>query len=270
MNNIDPDIFSPNGFAEHFDMSSEQDSFLGATPLHAEIHDVDGFNSPLQSLTDNSTQLAAGEVATPDGITSDWNSPDNGSPKADFPTFEDIGGPSTSGDSTLGSDDHSISFGRSGDADLDRLLDEADQLRRDIHTDFQTAGGIDGAFERTTAHYSDFRQSIENMKSDIMNMDDDQLRRFANHQAGEARLFEAESHVKEVESDIHDFEMQRAAHQTEAQYRMEQDGYHQLHPYTHVGPHGDPNLFEKDGELFKLDDFGNRYRIDQSGNAYPI
>lgn len=165
-----------------------------------------------------------------------------------------------------------------GDSHLDNLLAEAQQGLTEYRAladqaRMQLGSGqylsIDDAIEHGGSQgLSDFLQQ----RLDWMDhATPEQLRQFEHQVNWEHETEMARAHQHDLLEERSDLAERFIKHQTEAQFQMEKDGYHQVNPWgPYQGQQGDPNLFEKDGHLFKLDDFGNRYWQSDAGDWHPM
>ncbi len=165
-----------------------------------------------------------------------------------------------------------------GDTDLNSLLNRANQAMGEFSTlaDQARMGlgpgqylSIDDAIAQGGSQgLSDFLQQ----RLDWMDhATPEQLRQF-EHQVNWGHETEiARAHEHDLLREQGDLAERFIKHQTEDQFQMEKEGYHQVNPWEpYQGQQGDPNLFEKDGHFFKLDNFGNRYWQSDIGEWHPM
>lgn len=154
----------------------------------------------------------------------------------------------------------------SGDPGLDALLEEASRLRHECSDLAMEAGGSAGALDRGLERMDAERQAldsyIDNRLQWLDNATPEQVRRHQHECETELELALARNHEQELVRERADLEEQFIKNQTESQFQAEKAGYRQVHPWSmYRGYTGDPNLFEKDGELYRLDSSGGLTRI---------
>ena len=147
-----------------------------------------------------------------------------------------------------------------GDSDLDRLLSEAQQARLDSGYLASLPGlepgngaylSIDDALQRGGSQgLSDFiQQRLDWME----HASPDDLRQYAHQVDWEHESEMARLHMGELQHEQGELAERFIKHQTEEQFNAEKQGYHQVYPsYISDNWDKDHNLFEKDGELFRL------------------
>lgn len=163
-------------------------------------------------------------------------------------------------------DDIAYGASFSGDPGLDALLEEASQLRHECSDLAMEASGTTGALDRGLQRMDAERQAldsyIDNRLQWLDNATPEQVRRYQHECETELEQAMAQHHEQELVRERAELEERFLKHQTESQFQTEKAGYRQVHPWSiYYGYTGDPNLFEKDGELYRLDSSGGLTRI---------
>ena len=226
-----------NGMSADFGMTDTVDMGLGGAhnvsfgctgdaSFDSLIDEVDKFNAETRQLT----ELARQEIAAND----------------------------------IGSSVDSSSYGGytydTGDAHLDNLLNEvqqctaeygalADQARMELGPGKYLS--IDDAINQGGSQgLADFIQQ----RLDWMDhATPEQLRQFEHQIDWQHEVDVARTHEHEVLQEYGDLLKQFAKHQTKEQFDAEKAGYHQVNPWSPYRLYtGDPDIFEKDGELYRL------------------
>ena len=90
----------------------------------------------------------------------------------------------------------------------------------------------------------------------------EQLRQFEHQSAWRHEMEMLRLHEKELLHEQGELEQRFIKHQTKEQFEAEKDGYQQVNPWDmYRGYTGDPNIFEKDSELYRLTPGGTMVRL---------
>ena len=149
-----------------------------------------------------------------------------------------------------------------GDTHLDNLLNETyrtmseynamlDMARAQIGPDRYLS--FDDAIQRGGS--KGLHDYIQQLRGWMDQASPDEIRQWVHennmrHEQERARL-----HEQEILHEHSELERQFIKNQTDEQFKAEKDGYRQVFPdnkYAYRLPQGDPNIFEKDGEYYRL------------------
>lgn len=206
---------------------------------------------------------------------------------------------------------HSISFGRTGDASFDDLMDRVDQFnaetrqltelarqeiaaRNSAQVTQPTASNtytyntgdahLDDLLNRAYKGMAECRTLAEQARAELgpgkyLSIDDainhggsqgltdfiqqrldwmehampEQLRQYEHQVNWQHEVEMLRLHENDILHEQGDLMTQFIKHQTKEQFDAEKAGYHQVNPWSPYRLYtGDPNIFEKDGELYRL------------------
>lgn len=206
---------------------------------------------------------------------------------------------------------HSISFGRTGDASFDDLMDRVDQFNAEtrqltelarqevaaktaVHDASSAASStytyntgdphLDNLLNDAYREMSEYRTLADQARMELgpgkyLSIDDainqggsqglsdfiqqrldwmehatpEQLRQYEHQVNWQHEVEMLRLHENDILHGQSDLAKQFIKHQTKEQFDAEKAGYHQVNPWSPYRLYtGDPNIFEKDGELYRL------------------
>lgn len=213
--------------------------------------------------------------------------------------------------------DQNVSFGGTGDASFDSLMNEVDQFITETNhlTDqaraeiaarkspMESSGyvyntgdvGLDNLLNKTQQELSEYNNFVNQVRMELgpgkyLSIDDainqagsngllgyiqqrlewmenatpEQLKQYSHQMNWRHEIEIARAHERNLLQDRGDLLDQFVKHQTKDQFNAEKAGYRQINPWdSYRGYTGDPNLFEKDGVIYRLmpNSSGNMVRL---------
>ena len=158
-----------------------------------------------------------------------------------------------------------VSFGRS----LDDILTDVEQMKQETRTAIESLGeeaSIEKQIERGAERFRDMRASIEDGIDNSLRALDELEEKYpedwqarAQHSLdSEARHREAQEYLEHALQEKRETDHKLEFNLTDDQYKAIKDGYHQVYPQSHTYrfPDGDGNWFERDGNLYRLEENG--------------
>lgn len=161
-------------------------------------------------------------------------------------------------DTLLTHEAHSVAFGHS----LEESLADLETLRSEIKAD---AIPVNERIEMGCRHYEQMRENLNaSIEQSLRSLDEMEARYPEDWQERASRSLSKEAIHQEAVQRMHDARIEHLElldqldnHMTKEQHDLQRAGFKQVFPQgPHAWglPHGDPNLFSKDGNLYYLQD----------------